>query len=64
MTFQFASISHFFWMEGHGPYVWAAYGITFLGLCALALKARLDSKNFYKTQASIAKRANTSNAIQ
>lgn len=64
MTFQFATMSDFFWMEGHGPYVWAAYGITFLGLCGLALKARLDRQNFYTTQASIAKRANTSHAAQ
>lgn len=62
MEFQFANLREFFWMEGHGPYVWGAYAITFAGLCALALKARIDRKNFYKIQASIAKRKQEQNA--
>jgi len=56
VEFQFESVSAFLWMEGHGPYVWAAYFITFSGLCALALKVKFDRKNFYRIQASIVRR--------
>ncbi len=56
MEFQFESLREFFWMEGHGPYVWSAYAITFAGLCGLGLKVKMDRKNFYKIQASIVKR--------
>lgn len=30
MNFQFESFADFMTMSGHGPYVWACYGITFL----------------------------------
>lgn len=29
----------FFWMDGYGPYVWAAYGITFLVVVGLLLQS-------------------------
>ncbi len=29
----------FFWMDGYGPYVWAAYGITFLIILGLFLES-------------------------
>ena len=32
---QFDSFASALAMEGHGPYVWAAYGVTFLVLLAL-----------------------------
>lgn len=53
MTFQFVNFQEFLWMEGHGPYVWSAYGITILGLIGIAIKIRLDAKQFYKIQASL-----------
>jgi len=38
LQFQFESIAGFWQMAGHGPYVWACYGLTFtcLGLLFLA----------------------------
>ena len=35
MKLQFDSWAAFIAMNGHGPYVWAAYGITFACLAAL-----------------------------
>ena len=32
IAFQFADLQAFLWMNGHGPYVWACYAITFAGL--------------------------------
>lgn len=60
MEFQFDSLSDFFWMavEGrvHGPYVWAAYAITFGGVTAIALNVKLARKRFFKTQAALLRR--------
>lgn len=35
MQFQFESFADFLAMNGHGPYVWAAYGVALLVLAAL-----------------------------
>ncbi len=32
-------MGEFFWMDGYGPYVWAAYGITFLVVVGLLLQS-------------------------
>ncbi len=37
VEFQFASFADFLAMDGHGPYVWIAYGVTFAALIALAV---------------------------
>lgn len=37
MQFQFDSFSEFWVMAGHGPYVWACYGITVVCLMWLAI---------------------------
>ena len=46
--FQFASLAEFWHMAGHGPYVWAAYALTFIGLSGLILQARLERKQIIK----------------
>lgn len=56
MEFQFGSLQEFLFMEGHGPYVWAAYIITLIGVGGLALNIRLARKKFYNIQSSIARR--------
>ncbi|MFL0799262.1 MAG: heme exporter protein CcmD [Agarilytica sp.] len=60
MAFQFDSLSAFFWMttEGriHGPYVWAAYVITFGGIAGIALHLVFSQKRFFKTLAAISRR--------
>ena len=38
MTFQFENLSTFFYMAGHGPYVWSAYGVSFAVLVWLVLR--------------------------
>ncbi len=35
MKFQFESLQDFWYMNGHGPYVWASYGIVALVLVYL-----------------------------
>ncbi|KUJ79215.1 heme exporter protein CcmD [Microbulbifer flavimaris] len=44
MQFQFDSLAAFLHMDGHGTFVWAAYGVTFLTLTALALQPRLQRR--------------------
>ncbi|WP_323843874.1 heme exporter protein CcmD [Microbulbifer magnicolonia] len=37
MQFQFENIAEFLAMQGHGPYVWISYAVTFAVLAALAV---------------------------
>ncbi|WP_096086535.1 heme exporter protein CcmD [Agaribacterium haliotis] len=48
LEFQFASLADFMSMKGHGPYVWAAYALTFAGLAALVVQVRLAKKSLRK----------------
>jgi heme exporter protein D len=45
MKFQFAD---FISMNGHGPFVWAAYAITFAGLIFLIVHPLLQKKAVLK----------------
>ena len=38
MNFQFENLSAFIEMAGHGPYVWAAYGVSVAVLIWLLLR--------------------------
>ncbi|MCW8127522.1 heme exporter protein CcmD [Microbulbifer halophilus] len=38
MEFQFAGLADFLAMNGHGPYVWIAYGVTLLALAGLVIQ--------------------------
>lgn len=44
----FESFSALWAMEGHGPYVWSAYGVTFMVLLLLVVKAFYWRNNFAK----------------
>lgn len=48
MKFQFESIADFIAMNGHGPFVWAAYAITFAVLIFLLVSPLLQKKAFIK----------------
>lgn len=37
LQFQFESLAGFWQMAGHGPYVWACYGLTFACLIVLLM---------------------------
>jgi heme exporter protein D len=50
MKFQFESIADFIAMNGHGPYVWASYAITFAVLFFLVISPLLQKKAFVKQQ--------------
>lgn len=57
MKFQFETISDFIAMNGHGPFVWAAYGITFVALAFLLLSPIAQKKAFLKKQRKLQKLA-------
>lgn len=57
MKFQFESVADFVAMNGHGPYVWAAYGITFTALIFLLVSPLLQKKAFIKQQQKLQKLA-------
>lgn len=51
MKFQFDSFSSFMAMNGHGLFVWAAYGITFAVLVYLLVSPLLQRRRFLREQA-------------
>jgi heme exporter protein D len=57
MKFQFESFADFMTMSGHGPYVWAAYAITFAGLIFLLVNPLLQKKALLKQQQKLRKLA-------
>jgi heme exporter protein D len=50
MSFQFESVASFIAMNGHGSFVWAAYGITFAVLAYLLISPLLQQRQFFRTQ--------------
>lgn len=48
MTFQFESVADFIAMSGHGPYVWACYGITLFVVVYLLLSPVRQSATLKK----------------
>ena len=48
MQFQFASIADFLSMNGHGVYVWIAYGISFAAMAALAVQPGLRRRRMQR----------------
>lgn len=51
MNLQFDSFASFIAMNGHGPFVWAAYGITFAVLAYLLASPLLQRRRFVREQA-------------
>ncbi len=62
MKFQFESIADFIAMNGHGPYVWASYAITFSVLVFLLASPLLQKKAFVKQQQKQQKLSQAHNA--
>jgi heme exporter protein D len=60
MNFQFDSFTSFMTMNGHGPFVWAAYGITFVVLVYLLVSPLLQRRQFLRQQARQQRAANRS----
>ncbi|MFC6635300.1 heme exporter protein CcmD [Microbulbifer taiwanensis] len=48
MEFQFASLADFLAMDGHGIYVWIAYGVTAAALIALAVYPSLRRRQLQR----------------
>lgn len=57
MNFQFNSFAELINMNGHGSYVWASYGITFVVIIGLILYSRGQ-------RGSLLKQINTQQARQ
>lgn len=65
LKFQFDSLQAFMDMGGHGPYVWACYGLTFAAVLFLIVEPRIQKKRFIKQQRVLAKRkANMSDEVE
>ncbi|MEH6616613.1 MAG: heme exporter protein CcmD [Porticoccus sp.] len=61
--FQFGSLSEFIQMDGHGPYVWAAYLISLLALLWLVVsplyrKRKLMQEIVRQQRREVARRQN------
>ncbi|HEY7772462.1 MAG TPA: heme exporter protein CcmD [Marinagarivorans sp.] len=56
MEFYFDSLADFWWMDGHGPFVWAAYSVTIVLFIALAFGPKLRKAKFIKQQRALAAR--------
>lgn len=56
MDFYFDSFSEFVTMNGHGPYVWICYFVTFVVLASLLLMPILKSRKFIQQQRRLARR--------
>lgn len=50
MNFQFDSLYQFWYMNGHGPYVWASYGIAALVLVYLVAAPLWRKKRFLRRE--------------
>jgi len=57
MKFQFDNLAAFMAMNGHGPYVWSAYIITFVAIGYLFIKPLLQHRAFLKDQLKLQQRA-------
>ncbi|MFI2810311.1 MULTISPECIES: heme exporter protein CcmD [Microbulbifer] len=44
MEFQFAGLADFIAMNGHGPFVWVAYGVTLLTMAGLVTQPLLERR--------------------
>lgn len=58
MVFQFESLTSFIAMNGHGSFVWAAYGITFVVLSYLLISPILQQRQFFRQQKRLMRIAN------
>jgi heme exporter protein D len=56
ITFQFADLQAFLWMNGHGPFVWGCYAVTFVGLGLLIVEPLVQRKRFVRQQQNLARR--------
>ncbi|MEJ2415825.1 MAG: heme exporter protein CcmD [Exilibacterium sp.] len=50
MSFQFNSLSEFWYMAGHGPYVWGCYLVTAMLLIYLVVMPLMRHRRFLKQQ--------------
>lgn len=55
MKFQFDNLADFIAMNGHGPFVWAAYAVTLAALIFLVVSPVLQKKAFFKQQEKMQK---------
>lgn len=61
MQFQFSGLADFLAMNGHGPFVWVAYGVTLVTMLGLLLqpllKRRQLRREFSRQQRIAARRS-------
>lgn len=64
MGFYFDSWSSFFMMEGHGPYVWAAFLITWAVLIYLLVSPVLAHRRWLRREAQRQRRSVAQNRAE
>jgi heme exporter protein D len=55
-SLQFESLQELFWMNGHGPYVWSAYGIVLVALIYLVWSPLARRKQFVRAMRAAQRR--------
>lgn len=58
ITLQFHSLQELFWMNGHGPYVWGAYGIGLVALVYLVVSPLARRRRFFREIRAAQRRQN------
>lgn len=56
MNFQFESFGEFLAMNGHGPYVWACFALTFALMLYLAFAPDMRVRQFVRQQKRLERR--------
>jgi heme exporter protein D len=56
MNFQFESFRDFLLMNGHGPYVWACFAVTFALMLYLTLAPDFRTRQFIRQQKRLERR--------
>lgn len=56
MPFYFDSLRELFLMDGHGPYVWAAFLITWITLIYLLVSPILSHRRYLRRQQQLLRR--------
>ena len=53
---NFDSLAAFFYMGGHGLFIWSAYGVTFIVLAVNVLLPRMTRAKFIQSEKNVQRR--------
>lgn len=61
---QFSTLQEFFWMNGHGPYVWGAYALGLAAVVFLVWSPLARRRRFVRLTRAAQRRQTTADAQQ